>query len=370
MAGGVEPISRRKIAGVRRRRSFGLAWVAFSEDWVLGRSNEEADFTLSARTVSLSEIPIIDFAPFLTGSPDERQGVADQIAEASGRIGFFYLVGHGVPAGLREAVFRETAAFYRLPPSEQEKVRATPDWYRGLCSLSQSLGPNKRYFEQYRIQDEFAPDPLTDPNGLFYGPNRWPEARPGLASASMAYFRAVTELSGHLLRAFALGMGLPEDRFEGWFDKPLSQLSLLYYSALPQGAATEMQNAVAHTDEGPFTILAQGEIGGLEVRRRDGAWIAAPPVDDSYVINIGNMMMWWSNGRYLSNMHRVRNTSNRERFSIPFFFNPDREVVVEPLPEFVRQDGEAGYPAVQAGQHLTRFLATLQPARQAAADGD
>jgi isopenicillin N synthase-like dioxygenase len=122
-----------------------------------------------------------------------------------------------------------------------------------------------------------------------------------------------------------------------------------------------MQNAVAHTDEGPFTILAQGEVSGLEVRRRDGAWIAAPPVDDSYVINIGNMMMWWSNGRYLSNMHRVRNTSNRERFSIPFFFNPDREVVVEPLPEFVRQDGEARYPAVQAGQHLTRFFATLQP---------
>jgi isopenicillin N synthase-like dioxygenase len=72
------------------------------------------------------------------------------------------------------------------------------------------------------------------------------------------------------------------------------------------------------------------------------------------------MMMWWSNGRYLSNMHRVRNTSHQERFSIPFFFNPDRDVIVEPLPELVRQDGEARYPAVEAGHHLTRFFATLQ----------
>jgi isopenicillin N synthase-like dioxygenase len=155
-------------------------------------------------------------------------------------------------------------------------------------------------------------------------------------------------------------MGLPEDRFDAWFNKPLSQLSLLYYRALPDGAETHVQNAVAHTDEGPFTILAQGEVGGLEVRRRDGVWVAAPPAPDAYVINIGNMMMWWSNGRYLSNMHRVRNTSGQDRLSVPFFFNPDREVVVEPLPELVRRDGEARYPAVQAGDHLTHFFATLQ----------
>jgi isopenicillin N synthase-like dioxygenase len=327
---------------------------------VLGRSNDEADFQLSARTVDVADIPTIDFAPFLSGTPEERQATADQIAEAASRIGFFYLVNHGVPAELRDGVFKATKAFYDLPPAEQEAVRATPDWYRGLCSLSQNLGPGQRYFEQYRVQDEFPPDPATDPNGIFYGPNRWPEAQPGLAPATMAYFRAATELSGRLLHAFALGMGLPEDRFDAWFNKPLSQLSLLYYRALPDGAETHVQNAVAHTDEGPFTILAQGEVGGLEVRRRDGVWVAAPPAPDAYVINIGNMMMWWSNGRYLSNMHRVRNTSGQDRLSVPFFFNPDREVVVEPLPELVRRDGEARYPAVQAGDHLTHFFATLQ----------
>jgi isopenicillin N synthase-like dioxygenase len=326
----------------------------------LGRSNEEADFKATARAVDLSEIPLIDFAPFLSGDAAARQAVADQIADASRRIGFFYLTGHGVPAALREDVFAKSAAFYGLPEAEREKVRATPDWYRGLMSFSQDLGVGKRYFEQYRVMDEFAPDPQVDPEGIFYGPNRWPSAAPELAPATMAYFRAMTDLSHHLLAAFAMGIGLPPGRFADYFHKPLSQLSLLYYSALPEGATQEMQNAAAHTDEGPFTILAQGEIGGLEVRRRDGAWISAPPIPGAYVINIGDMMMWWSNGRYLSNMHRVRNTSAQERFSVPFFFNPDREVVVEPLPELVAADGEAKFPPVQAGVHLTRFYETLK----------
>jgi isopenicillin N synthase-like dioxygenase len=328
----------------------------------LGRSIEQTDFTATARAVDLAEIPVIDFAPFLEGGVEGRRTVAQAIAEASRRIGFFYLSGHGVPEAVREAAFQASAAFYALPAEEREKVRATPDWYRGLMSLSQDIGAGKRYFEQYRIQDEFAPDPEADPQGRFFRPNRWPESQPRMARAAMAYFRAMTDLSRHLLKAFALGLGLPEDRFDEGFKKPLSQLSLLYYSALPEGAQVEVQNAAAHTDEGPFTILAQGQVGGLEVRRRDGAWIAAPPIPGTFVINIGNMMMWWSNGRYLSNMHRVRNTSGQERFSIPFFFNPDQKTVVGPLPELVAADGEARFPSVEAGVHLTRFYATLERA--------
>ncbi len=326
----------------------------------MGRSSEQTDFTATAKPVDIAEIPVIDFTSFIHGDEDERQAVADAIAEAAQRIGFFYLTGHGVPEALREDAFRRSAEFYALPPEEREKVRATPDWYRGLMSLSQDLGVGKRYFEQYRIQDEFAPDPAADPQGRFFRPNRWPQSQPALAETSMAYFRAMTQLSRHLLQAFALGIGLPSDRFDLWFEKPLSQLSLLYYSALPDGAQVTVQNAAAHTDEGPFTILAQGEVGGLEVRRRDGEWIAAPPIAGTFVINIGDMMMWWSNGRYLSNMHRVRNTSGQERYSIPFFFNPDQKVVVEPLPELVAIDGEARFGSVEAGVHLTRFYATLE----------
>jgi isopenicillin N synthase-like dioxygenase len=334
----------------------------------LGRSTDQADFQASAQRVDVAEIPLIDFGPFLQGSEQDRRRVAGEIAEASERIGFFYLAGHGVPDAVRADLFQQMAAFYHLPEIDREEVRATAHGYRGLMSLSQDIAVNQRLFEQYRIQDEFEPDPSRDPDGIFYGPNRWPSAAPGLASASMAYFRAMTDLSHRLLGAFALGMNVAEDRFEGMFDKPLSQLSLLYYSSIPEDAEVDRSNLVSHTDEGPFTILAQGEIGGLEVRRRDGAWIAAPPIPGAFVINIGDMMMWWSNGRYISNRHRVRNTSTQERFSAPFFFNPDYDVVVEPLAELAAIDGEARYPAVKVGAHLLRFYDGLTRRSKAAAD--
>jgi isopenicillin N synthase-like dioxygenase len=72
------------------------------------------------------------------------------------------------------------------------------------------------------------------------------------------------------------------------------------------------------------------------------------------------MMMWWTNGRYLSNLHRVRNTSTRERYSIPFFLNPDHDVVVAPLPEFVSSDGAAKFPPVHVATHLSRFYSSFK----------
>jgi isopenicillin N synthase-like dioxygenase len=165
------------------------------------------------------------------------------------------------------------------------------------------------------------------------------------------------DLSRELLRAFALGLGLDEHRFDGWFRHPPSQLSLNHYPVLPDQADEDVSNMVAHTDEGPFTILAQDSNEGLEVKRRDGVWIQAPPIADAFTINVGDMMMWWSNGRFLSNLHRVRNRGNVERFSVPYFANPDRAVTVAPLPELT--EGEPAFAPVRVADHLARFYEKL-----------
>ena len=328
----------------------------------MSRSTKGADDLILAQSVDLAEIPQIDFSPFLTGTETDRQRVADEIAIACRQIGFFYLKGHGVPDALRRAVFEQSAAFFHLPLSEREKAAATREWYRGWIPMPEPapLSRSSRLFEQYRIQPEYPPGDDARNNHIFYRPNRWPEAMPGFGDVCTSYWRAMLDLSRSLLEAFALGLGLPEDRFLGHFDKPLCQLSLLYYIPLPPDAEAEVSNTVSHTDEGPLTILAQDKIGGLEVKRRDGAWIAAPPVDGAYVINIGDMMMWWSNGRYLSNYHRVKNRAGVERFSIPFFLNPDRDTIVEPLPEFLEDGEKPAYPPVQVGEHLARFYAMLE----------
>jgi isopenicillin N synthase-like dioxygenase len=195
---------------------------------------------------------------------------------------------------------------------------------------------------------------------LLYQPNRWPADMPGFAETCNAYYNEMVGLSRRLLRAFALGLDLAEDRFEPYFKKPLSQLSLQYYPPLPDGVAQDVSNTVAHTDEGPLTILAQGEVSGLEVKRRDGTWIAAPPIAEAYTINVGDMLQWWSNGRYLSNLHRVRNRAGIERFSVPFFMNPDFDVTVAALPEILAPGEAPRQEPVHVGQHLLRFYESFK----------
>jgi isopenicillin N synthase-like dioxygenase len=335
----------------------------------MSRSTESFEDAVVARAIPLTEVPLIDFAPFRDGGQAGKQLVATQIADACNQIGFFYLKNHGVPEHLLQDTFTQSANFFHLPEQERAKAAATPDWYRGWIAKPRANGLSRdsRLFEQYRIQAECGPQDDPEQTSIFYRPNRWPEGMPAFRAACHAYYDAMLSLSMDLLHVFAIGLGLPETYLDHYFTKPLCQLSLLYYTPLPAEADITVSNTVSHTDEGPFTILAQDNIGGLEVKRRDGVWISAPPIPGAYTINVGDMLMWWSNGRYLSNFHRVRNKSTKERFSIPFFNNPDRDVVVQPLPELVAIDGKENFAPIHVGTHLSRFYATLEKSAQTTA---
>jgi len=319
---------------------------------------KSADDLVVAQTITISEVPLIDFAPFRTGSAEDRRQVAGQIAEACRQIGFFYIKGHGVPEKLREAVFSQAHGFFKQSDEEKAACLATPDWNRGWIpsQIGASLTRASRFFEQFRMQADLSEDDSDVRSGSpLYKPNRWPEKNPEMAVVCNAYYDEMVRLSGELLQAFALGLGLPEDRFQGAFRKPLSQLSMHYYPLIPAEAGLDVSNMVAHTDEGPLTILAQDETDGLEVKRRDGSWVAAPPIKGAFTINVGDMLMWWSNGNYLSNLHRVRNRTGVERYTVPFFLNPDFDTVIAPIPELVPEGAAPIHDPVHVGKHLMRF---------------
>jgi isopenicillin N synthase-like dioxygenase len=321
------------------------------------------DDHIGPRPVSLTELPVIDFEPFHEGDDATRDRIAAEIADACEEIGFFTIKGHRVPQALREEIFAQSARFFSLPVEKRAEVAATEDWYRGWLGTQpgEKLARNSRLFEHFRMQCDLpADDPDVMAGSFFHKPNRWPNDLDGFAETCNAYFAAMEELSGKLLHAFARGIGLPEDRLDGMFDKPVSQLSLMYNPPLPPEVSREVTNMVPHTDDTPFTILAQDKVGGLEVKRRDGEWILVPPDSETLTINVGDMMMWWSNGRYLSNAHRVRNISGDERYSIPFFLNPSLDVTVSPLPELIERDGRARYEPVSVRQHLSRFYASFK----------
>lgn len=333
----------------------------------MSRSERSAEDRITARAVAIEEIPLVDFTPFRTGGEAGKARVAAEIRDACETIGFFYLAGHGVDRDVIEDAFAAAADFYACPLDERMGAAATPDWYRGYIPIpplppGMQLTRNSRLYERYRLQLEWPADGLTEKahEPIFDRPNRWPAGMPAFREAGEAYLAAMLGLQGELAHAFALALELPEDRFDAFFRAPPSQLELLHYPPLPEGVDPEISNIVSHTDESPFTILAQDPVGGLEVKRLDGVWISAPPIAGAFTINIGDMMMWWSNGRFISNYHRVRNRAGVERYSIPYFANPDRDVVVAPLPELVGPDETPAYPPVRVADHFARFYARLE----------
>ena len=120
-----------------------------------------------------------------------------------------------------------------------------------------------------------------------------------------------------------------------------------------------------------LTLLAQDPIGGLELRTRDGEWVAAPYIEDTLVVNLGDMVKVWTNDTYVSNPHRVANRTGRERFSIPTFFNLDYAAPVACLPQFRSAEEPPRHAPVLSGDYLVRRFAQVQkyktPAELAAA---
>lgn len=312
-----------------------------------------------AQSVDVSDIPIIDFGPFLNGSAAERAAVAAKIGKACEEVGFFYLANHGIPQELIDATFGVSKEFYAQPFAGRMQSAATLEHWRGYVpsKLEAEGGTVGGAIETYRFMLDLAPD---DPDVVagkpLHLPNRWPQGLPAFKPTVEAYFDAVMNLSKQLRAAFAMALGLPEDYFEPYYRKPVVQLSLLHYR--PPASLDEKDieiGAGEHRDTGAFTLLMQDDTGGLEVERKDGVWIGAPPVKGAYVINIGNVMMKWTNGRFVSTPHRVVNRALKARYSIPFFANPDYDVTIAPIAEILKDGETAQFEPFENGPYMRDF---------------
>uniref|UniRef100_A0A453HEN7 Fe2OG dioxygenase domain-containing protein n=1 Tax=Aegilops tauschii subsp. strangulata TaxID=200361 RepID=A0A453HEN7_AEGTS len=166
------------------------------------------------------------------------------------------------------------------------------------------------------------------------------------------YAEAMEELAFKLLELIARSLGLRPDRLHGFFKDQTTFIRLNHYPPCP---SPDLALGVGrHKDAGALTILYQDDVGGLDVRRRsDGEWVRVRPVPDSYVINVGDIIQVWSNDRYESAEHRVSVNSEKERFSMPYFFNPGSDAMVEPLEEMVSDERPARYDAYNWGNFFS-----------------
>ena len=318
------------------------------------------DPSLVGERVPLDEIPIIDFAPFLSGDAAARKAVALKIGEACRNIGFFYLTGHGVPAAMAEAVFREARRFFALPAAQKQQIAIEKSaCHRGYFALGgENLDPAKQreagdFKEGLKIGRDLSPEhPLVKAGTPLHGPNQWPGDLPGWQETMQGYYDALVKLGREIMHAFALALELPENHFDRWLTGPMATLGPLHYPPQLGRITSARIGAGAHTDFGCLTILAQDPVGGLQVRNSAGSWIDAPYVEGSFVVNIGDMMERWTNGVFSSTQHRVINTSGRDRYSLPFFFDPVFDADLTCLETCQGPGHPPKYPPTTGGQYL------------------
>ena len=214
-----------------------------------------------------------------------------------------------------------------------------------------TAGPDEEPDQQegYEIAIEL---PDNDPDYLqgskLFGPNVWPTELPDFKVEVYTYFESVFQLGCKLFSAFALALNLPANYFADEITKPIAQLRLLYYPPNQKKNLDPQMGIGAHTDYECFTILWQTE-PGLQVQNRKNEWIEATPIDGTFLVNIGDMMMRWTNNLFRSTPHRVVTRTPNERYSFPFFFAANYETVVSCLETGTNKHHPSMYPPTKFG---------------------
>jgi isopenicillin N synthase-like dioxygenase len=291
-----------------------------------------------ARKLAFTDVPVVDLAPAWSGDADKRRALAAEIAEVCGRVGFLYITNHRIAAADIDAIFKTAADFHNLPletkmaSSMARNANAQGQGYlHGMTKgTGKTLSENTQEAFQFR-RPLAADDPDLVAGKPLHGRIPWPQAMPDLEPRMMAYYDKIDILGYEMLKLFELALELPEGALKKYFRKDMNSLRILHYPPQPPEDDGIHLGARAHTDTNAFTILAQDNNGGLEIRNRDNEWVAVPPIDGTFVVNVGEVLKVWTDGIFSSTLHRVINRSGRERYSIPFFMYPSYDALIEPL---------------------------------------
>ena len=305
-------------------------------------------------------IPLIDLSKLTHDSGAIRQSEINALDKACREIGFFYLTNTGISSELMAALMREAKRFFKQPQDVKNAIDIKNSVnHRGYGNIGEEqldeIGHAdwKETFDMALDLSPYHPQVARCPD--LYGPNQYPNIE-GFVQLVQQHYQLSLQVGLNILKAMALALGEAENFFSQYFTHPISVLRFIHYP--PQQKSSN--GAGAHTDYGCITLLYQDHIGGLQVRGRNGEWFDAPPVANSFVVNIGDLMQRWTNDCYQSTAHRVTSpTEQATRFSMPFFVEPDFDTPVSTLASCLAEGEPSPYPEITAGDWiLSRFSDT------------
>ena len=272
-----------------------------------------------------TSIPFLDMSYYHT----DKSRVAEELVDICKNIGFFYIKNHDINTDLIKKIFILTNDFFGLSAEEKEKLNINKNKYhRGYTS---SKGTSKEANECLRLGIDLPEDHhFVKCNKPLCGPNPKLHKISGFNKTINEYINSLNCLAIKVLDLLSIGLKLEENFFSKHVDTPLSTLLLLKYPKM-NILKDDIQGCRPHTDFHCLTILLQDDVGGLQVKNKKGVWIDASPVENTFVVNIGDLLAYWSGCLFKATPHRVLRITNKERISIPYFFNVDFDTKIHPL---------------------------------------
>jgi isopenicillin N synthase-like dioxygenase len=306
-------------------------------------------------------IPVIDLGPYLADTPGALDHAATQLRFALTEIGFYAIVNHGVPSTLIREVYRQTARFHAQPLDrklgiklDKHNVGYLPlqgDTLRtSVVETVTKANLNEALFIARDLPGDH-PDVLVDRR--FRSANQWPPGLPGLRETMVEYCDMLERLAQKLVRLYARALDLPAEYFDSAFTEPQYKLRATHYPN--QDDPPEDEFGIApHTDTSFLTLLAPNEVPGLSIRTRSGKWIAPSAVPDAFMVNGGQLLLRWTNDRFLATPHRAVNCSGGERYALAFFCDANIDWPIAAVPTCVGPD-KPKYPTTYYTDYMIRY---------------
>jgi isopenicillin N synthase-like dioxygenase len=308
-------------------------------------------------------IPILDLGPYLAGQKGADHRLAEELRWASENIGFYFIRGHGVDQAMIDATFRETARFHALPMDQKQALLINKDQIGylpmgGAKMRSSDVNKNTRHDLNEALfirRERSASDPDVVSGKPWRGMNQWPDDLPGFREIVLTYWARMEAIGQSMLPLYELALGTPAGFFRERFEGAHINLRLSHYP--PNLDAEDNQFGIApHTDSGFMTFLPQSAVPGLEILTVTKKWIAVPPMPGTYLVNTGDILHQWTNHRFRSTPHRAVNRSGTDRYAIPFFYDPNTDVMIACLPGCSGPDNPPRYPPRTFADYYAWFV--------------
>ena len=314
--------------------------------------------------------PVVDISTFFGGDAERKASVARKVGAACEDTGFYTIAGHGVDRALIDRMAAVTRAYFALDEREKQRTACagTGPGYRPL--ESRRLAATRDDVALPDLKEGFVVGPLLPHRALpsdyvtapgatdWFMENLWPDRPPEFREIWTAYYRAMESLGSTLMRISALALGLPESYFDSKFDRHVAALSAKSYPPVLQEPLPGQLRAGAHTDYGGITILWKDDgSGSLQVIDKSGVWRDIVPQPDCFIVNIGDLLAQWTNDRWVSTLHRVIMPDDpkdrmESRLSLPFFYMPNYDTVVETIETCIDDRHPLRYSPVTAAEHF------------------